>query len=720
MTTIPTPPIPGGDLLRPPRPSWWPWVVCIIGLDYFSSLAYVPSIAVQTVGGLAPLVMLGIVALTFVAVPIYGHIARRSPHGQGSIALFERLVPQWQGKLLALVLLGFAATDFIFTRTLSTSDAAVHVLQHPHPDWQTTLQLATGPGASMASFIPDPLWRNLALAVPVCLLGMAALWFAANRRSIPRWLMVTLTVAVLVGLLAIMRPQLAVTLVLLAIGYLIARPFFRRGFTGGVLLVAVPVVVVYLALTLLIIGSGVHYLATHPHLLEGWWNGLGGAWAEQRFSWSSGSSWMVVALVALSLSGFELSMVVLPMVRGKAGDDPAAPEGRIRNARKMLWTAAGVMAVCLVGSALVTSVLIPRDAFAAQGGARDRALAYLAHGGPLADGTSGPALNPWFGLGFGLVYDLATVSILVLAGISIVTSLQYLIRQYLYRYGIELRWANKGEFLLKVMAVMSAVVVVLFDASVNEQRGAYATSVVVLLASAAGAVAIERWCRQRGPWYRRLSWYPVVMSGLFLVAAAWIVAVRPHTILIAGPFMVTLIGFAVYSRFTRHRVARFPEFEFADEWSAFLWQTVRDYPFKYLVPHRPGLHTLIDKEKRVRTKHHLAEEEKLAFVEVVKGDPLDFDHRPLLQVVEEEGKVVFRISRCPSVAHAVAALGLELSRDGNPPEIHFGWSAENPITTNLNFLFAGDGNVAWVVHELVHNADPEAYPGPRPTVVIYG
>src|SRR3954454_17814234 len=123
----------------------WPLILCLVGVDYFSTLAYLPSIAAEAAGHWAPIAAGGVVLVTFfLALPVYWYIVGRASDGRGATGLLEDSTPGWRGKLIVLTMLGFAAADFVITRSLSLADAALHLIYNPHgvrlvDRWPTTL-----------------------------------------------------------------------------------------------------------------------------------------------------------------------------------------------------------------------------------------------------------------------------------------------------------------------------------------------------------------------------------------------------------------------------------------------------------------------------------------------------------------------------------------------------------------------------------------------------
>jgi hypothetical protein len=262
--------------------AWWK-VMCLTGVDYFSTLGYQPGIAALAAGALSPVATLILVLLTLCgALPIYSRVAQESHHGEGSISMLEHLLSRWKGKLFVLALLGFVATDFIITITLSATDATAHIVENPFVH-----QLFEVQGWNVES----DLWA------------------------------------------------VGITLVLVAF----LGAIFLKGFKEAIG-IAVLLVAAYLLLNMIVVGRGLFEVATHPDFLSDW---TGRLMRAEAHGWRvNGNVFLMVGIslllfpkLALGLSGFETGVAVMPLVKGDPEDTHEDPQGRVRNTRKLLLTA---------------------------------------------------------------------------------------------------------------------------------------------------------------------------------------------------------------------------------------------------------------------------------------------------------------------------------------------------------------------------------------------
>jgi len=592
--------------------------MCLTGVDYFSSLGYQPGIAALAAGLLSPFATIVLVVLTLGgALPVYRRVAAESPHGQGSIAMLEHLLGFWKGKLFVLVLLGFAATDFLITMTLSAADGAGHLVANPH--------------------VPHS-WDH----------------------------------------------QELITFILLAL----LGGVFLKGFSEAIG-IAVALVGAYLTLNVVVIADGLVHVVEHPHLIGDWHHGL--FQAHGSIGAMVAVSLLVFPKLALGMSGFETGVAVMPQITGDASDTEEQPVGRVRDARKLLTTAAIIMSVLLVTSSFVCTLLIPAGAFQPGGAANGRALAYLAHA--------------YLGSTFGTFYDLSTILILWFAGASAMAGMLNLIPRYLPRYGMSPKWAGARRPLVLIITAVAFLITWYFHAGVDAQSGAYATGVLVLMTSAAVAVTLA--ARKAAERIRMCAFATVAV--VFLYTTVNNVIERPDGAKIGGIFIAAIVLVSAFSRLQRAFELRVISVELDDTADRF----VRDAARRRirLIANEPDNLDADEYEKKIRQvvdDNDLTSEGDVIFVEVTVTDPSDFE--ATLQVrglVVNGNRRVLRMESS-SVANALAALMMHI-RDvtGVTPHMYFEWTEGGPLGNLVKFLFLGVGEVAPTTREVLRRAEPD-------------
>jgi hypothetical protein len=591
----------------------WYLVIWLTGVDYFSTLGYQPGIALLAAGALSPLATLALVAVTLLcALPIYTQVAGRSYAGLGSIAVLENLLPGWWGKLMVLVLLGFATTDFVITMTLSASDAATHATHNPYLH-----KLLGGSNVS-------------------------------------------------------------VTLILLAL----LAAVFLKGFKEAIDL-ATSVCVPYLLLNAVVLCRALVEVISYPSVVSHWRDALHaqGDWKHLALSAA-----ILFPRLALGLSGFETGVSVMPLIAGDESDDARErPEGRIRNTRKMLASAALIMSVLLLLSSFVSVLLIPSEAYREHGPANGRAIAYLAH--------------QYLGNVFGSIYDASTILVLWFAGASAMAGLLHLIPRYLPRVGLAPGWAAYPRPLVLLLFGANVLVTVIFRAGV-----------LVLMLSASVAAAISLW-KERAWW---LSVYCFGVVLIFAYTTAANIVERSDGIVIAGCFILLILTASVASRYGRAKELRVGGHSFCDPESERLWNLVVAEKVNMVLVH--GLDGPERAAKAVKLEQYYTLKGVLAFVHVSLLDNRSEFLSPLeITVTKIDGQYLVQASQAVAIANAVAYL----SENMRPCAIYLGLSRQNLMRQSFRYFLLGEGEIALMVYTiLLHRWEETPEDGERPHIFM--
>jgi hypothetical protein len=468
-------------------------------------------------------------------------------------------------------------------------------------------------------------------------------------------------------------------LALLAIVFLIG---FREAIS-----VAMAAAVPYLLLNLIVIGRGFIEIVRHPELLSQWQVSL---LAHGDWTMLLVASAFIFPKLALGMSGFETGVTVMPLVSGGPEDRTRDyPIGRIRATRQLLASAAVIMSFMLITSSFVTTVLIPEEAYAKDGPAAGRAIAYLAH---LHLGNT-----------FGSIYDISTIAILWFAGASAMAGLLNLIPRYLPRFGMAPHWVTFARPLVIVLFIIDVVVTVIFEADVEAQGGAYATGVLVLMLSASVAVALALWTEFRQKkgdltplQSLGLCGYFWLVSGVFGFTLVDNVVERPDGVIIASVFITIIILLSALSRYRRATELRVAEIKLADSESFELWPNVVGKKVN-AVPLRTSTRAArIRKEQEIRKYYSVTG--PLAFVHVnLLDDRSEFLSRLRVRIRREGANYVVEVFGAVAIANTIAYLS-ELI---DPTTLFLGLSRQNLMTQALRYLLWGEGEVGLMVYTIL-------------------
>lgn len=621
---------------------WWK-VMCLTGVDYFSTLGYQPGIAFLAAGVLSPIANIFLVLMTLLgAFPVYSKVAAESPHGEGSIAMLQTLFSRWKGKLAVLVLLGFLATDFVITITLSAADATAHILENPFVH-------------EHLPFLEHPVLVTMFL---ITVLGIVFLKGFREAIGIAVFLVVTyLSLNLIIVSVAIYEifthPELLENWANAVYNY--------RGANGNWLLI-IGIALIYfpklaLGLSGFETGVAVMPLIKSPDRIHNTRKLLGSAALIMSFM--------------LVCSSFSTAVIIEPKEFC-----PRIDCGRAASKDYPEY--------CTCSPEETEQSVVKES-----GKANGRALAYIAH--------------KYLGDIFGTIYDISTILILWFAGASAMAGLLNIVPRYLPRFGMAPEWARASRPLTIVFTIICFAVTIWFEANVEAQGGAYATGVLVMIWSAAIAVTISTW-RQKSRW--RWAFLLITLVFAYTTITNIIErpdGIKIASFFIFSIILSSFISRALRSLEVRIDEVELDEkaMEFINDLQendirivANRRETGDVSEYRY-------------KEHEKRVDNHIPSSDPILFYEVDVGDASEFKGKIKVRGVEIDGYRILRTEAPSVPNAIAALLLYLRDKTGKIPHVYFGWSEGNPIVYLMRFVLFGEGDTAPVTREILRQAEPD-------------
>jgi hypothetical protein len=651
----------------------YPWknVLWLTGVDYFSTLGYQPGIAFVAAlgaskgldGSLSPMATALLVVVTlFGALPTYIEVSKRSYQGQGSISMLESLLKGWFGKVFVLALLGFAATDFVITMTLSAADAAAHAVENPylhdiaegHQIGITLFLLAMLAVVFLAGFT-EAIGLAVAVGVPYILFSAVVIGYGLSESLASggwdRWLNAESLQGDWLGLLfatAFLFPKLALGM---------------SGFETGVSVMP-------------LISGGKEEDEAH----------LSGPPAKRISNTAKLLTTAALIMSGLLLSSSFVTTTMIPQEAFlKCGDATTIVEG------------------------MEPGKGISKELFPHCGEANGRALAYLAHS--------------MFGDGLGTVYDFLTIAILWFAGASAMAGLLNLIPRYLPRFGMAPRWVSYSRPLVLLLFAIDVIVTLIFKADVDAQAGAYATGVLVLILSAAIAVTLALrkdslptgdtgQTPSRTPAQRQALWksfYFAVVAVVFAFTLIDNVFERPDGVIISSIFIVSIIILSGISRWWRATELRVEQHQFIDEESQKFFEQMKGKKINLVPLRTDATYNRTRKEQEIRKYYKVTG--NLAFLHIdLQRDRSNFSVPLKISVRAEKNyhnheenedsvgiSYVINVQGAVAIANTVAYISEQL----DPISLFLGLTRGNHMSQTLKYLMWGEGETGIMVYQIL-------------------